>query len=351
LIDGGQTSCVSRSRLPVVDPSVFSARTPEPVLSRRSGGFAPERAVAAGGAAPLDFRAVFVSDVHLGAAGVRDDLLLEFLRAARFDALYLLGDFVDGLLSKWTVAIDRHAELLHELWSLARRGVRVLYVPGNHDAFARRYAGLRLGEVSLEREAVHETAEGRRMWLVHGDEFDRASRGLTAFGDAAGAVALGAARFVNAIRAACGGSYRPYASHVRRKVRTSVPYLVAYERRAAEEARRRGFDGVICGHLHVPAIERFDGIVYGNDGDWVDSCTALGETRAGELTLIDWPRRRLVGRILRAREDAATADAGLRKSTPRLPRIAEVANPQADIRAGRPASAAGAPYRGGVGEA
>ena len=274
------------------DASVFAKLPPRPALSPRRPA-----APATPPEPPLDFRAVFVSDVHLGVAGVRDDLLLEFLRAARFDALYLLGDFIDGLLPRFSVAIERHQELLHELWALQRRGVRITYVPGNHDAFARRYAGLRIGDVAIAREAVHETADGRRLWLVHGDEFDSASKSLTALTDVAVGAVHAANRAANAIRTALGLPYAPYASRVRRKVRTSVPYLLAYERRAAAEAGRRGYDGVVCGHLHVPALATFEGVVYANDGDWVDSCTALAERRDGTLTLLDWP-------LLRARRGA-----------------------------------------------
>jgi UDP-2,3-diacylglucosamine pyrophosphatase LpxH len=262
-----------------------------PASAARSSGLCERASTPAAAVDPrrLDFRALFVSDVHLGAPGVRDDLLLELLRAARFDALYILGDFVDGLVSKWRIAVDRHSELLHELWDLARRGTKVVYVPGNHDGFARRYAGLRIGDMAIERDETHTTADGRRLWLVHGDEFDAAGRALTTVGDAFVAALHGAHRAANAVRGALGLPYHAYASRVRRRVKTSIPYLVAYERRAAEEARRRGYDGVVCGHLHVAELATFEGIVYANDGDWVDSCTALVERRDGTLAILDWP--------------------------------------------------------------
>lgn len=291
LTRAAQTYDVNREH----DASVHATRPPPPALPRRPAPAAPASRPL------LDYRAVFVSDVHLGVPGVRDDLLLEFLRAARFDALYLLGDFVDALAGRFGRALDRHQELLHELWALERRGVAVTYVPGNHDAFARRYAGLRLGRLAVEREAVHEAADGRRLWLVHGDEFDRASKGLTFLADAAVEAVRAAHRLANAIGARFGAPYRPYASRVRRRVKTSVPYLAAYERAAAAEARRRGFDGVVCGHLHMAEIAEFDGVLYANDGDWVDSCTALAERRDGAFELIDWPAlRRTVAAFSRA---------------------------------------------------
>ena len=167
----------------------------------------------------------------------------------------------------------------------------MVYVPGNHDRPFRDHDGLTLGNVEICLEAIHETADGRRFLVLHGDEFDsivRASPLLESVGNHAYAAALRLNRYVNAVRQMLGYPYWSLAAFLKHKVKNAVKYIANFERALAVEARRRGVDGVICGHIHRAEITEIDGILYCNDGDWVESCTTLVEDFAGRLSLLRW---------------------------------------------------------------
>jgi UDP-2,3-diacylglucosamine pyrophosphatase LpxH len=233
-------------------------------------------------------RAVFVSDVHLGTRGTQAAKFLRFLKALSCDHLYLIGDIVDfhGMPRRWHWE-GTHGEILAELLAIRARGTRVTYIPGNHDWFVRGYEQLDIGGVKVARKAVHETADGRRFLLVHGDEFDRAGRLATILADAVVEVVGAVARVGNGIRRAAGFPWLPLASKVRHAAQHLVPHVARFEAAAAAEARRLGVDGIICGHLHLAAMKLAGGTLYCNTGDWVDSCTAIREDRGGRLALVD----------------------------------------------------------------
>jgi UDP-2,3-diacylglucosamine pyrophosphatase LpxH len=235
-------------------------------------------------------RTVFVSDTHLGARGVQAGPLLEFLRTLACDHLYLIGDIIDFWQLRrgwgWT---SEHGLVLAQLLEMRRRGVRITYIPGNHDAFLRGHPALEIGGVVIAREAVHEAADGRRFLVVHGDQFDRSGRLATIAGDFAAAVLKTAGSATNGVRRAMGLSYHPLGSRLRRRLQHLVPYVARFESSAAGLARSEGLDGIICGHIHIPALKEIEGVVYANTGDWVDSCTAIGEHASGALALVDWP--------------------------------------------------------------
>ncbi len=240
----------------------------------------------------LRLRSVFISDVHLGFKGCRAEFLLDFLRRVECEQIYLVGDIIDlWSLQRTFYWPQAHNDVIRTILGKAKHGTRVVYVPGNHDRAFRDNDGLTLGNVEICREAIHETADGRRFLVLHGDEFDsivRASPLLESVGSHAYAAALRLNRYVNAARQRLGYPYWSLAAFLKHKVKNAVKYIANFERALAVEARRRGVDGVICGHIHRAEITEIDGILYCNDGDWVESCTTLVEDFAGRLSLLRW---------------------------------------------------------------
>jgi UDP-2,3-diacylglucosamine pyrophosphatase LpxH len=240
----------------------------------------------------LRLRSVFISDVHLGFKGCRAEFLLDFLRRVECEQIYLVGDIIDlWSLQRTFYWPQAHNDVIRTILGKAKHGTRVVYVPGNHDRAFRDNDGLTLGNVEICREAIHETADGRRFLVLHGDEFDsivRASPLLESVGSHAYAAALRLNRYVNAVRQRLGYPYWSLAAFLKHKVKNAVKYIANFERALAVEARRRGVDGVICGHIHRAEITEIDGILYCNDGDWVESCTTLVEDFAGRLSLLRW---------------------------------------------------------------
>ena len=238
------------------------------------------------------FRAIFISDVHLGTPGCQADALLDFLRQTDSRELYLVGDIIDGwqLKRRWYWH-QSHNDVIQKVLRKARKGTRVTYVAGNHDEVVRHYLGLAFGGIEIVDEAVHTTAAGERYLVVHGDLFDGVVQGakwLAHVGDAAYMFALKLNRALNYARAKLGLPYWSLSQFLKHRVKNAVSYITRFEDAVAHEARRRGFDGVVCGHIHKAEIRDVAGIRYCNDGDWVESLTALVETESGELRLIDW---------------------------------------------------------------
>ncbi len=241
------------------------------------------------------YRSIWISDVHLGTAGCQATQLLDFLRHAESDYLYLVGDIVDGwqLRKRWFWH-QSHNDVVQKVLRKARKGTEVVYIPGNHDEAARHYLGIALGGIRILEEVVHVTADGKRLLVTHGDLFDgvvQCARWLALLGDAAYTVALRINRHFNTVRARLGMPYWSLSQFLKHKVKNAVSYIGAFEKALAQEAQRRGLDGVICGHIHKAEIREIDGILYCNDGDWVESLTALAETYDGKLHIIDWSRR------------------------------------------------------------
>jgi len=243
----------------------------------------------------LRLRSVFISDVHLGFKGCRAEFLLDFLRRVECEQIYLVGDIIDlWSLRRSFYWPQAHNDVIRTILGKAKHGTRVMYVPGNHDRAFRDHDGLTLGNVEIRLEAIHETADGRRFLVLHGDEFDsivRASPLLESLGNRAYAAALRMNRYVNEVRQLLGYPYWSLAAFLKHKVKNAVKYIANFERALAVEARRRGVDGVICGHIHRAEITEIDGILYCNDGDWVESCTTLVEDFAGRLSLLRWTEK------------------------------------------------------------
>ena len=241
---------------------------------------------------PLRMRSVFISDVHLGFRGCRASFLLDFLRNVECEQLYLVGDIIDlWSLERTFYWPQQHNDVIRTLLGKAKNGTRVIYIPGNHDRSLRDFDGWVLGNVEIRREVVHEAADGRRFLVLHGDEFDsviRASPLLESLGCQAYAFVLGLNRVVNAMRRRLGYPYWSVAAFLKHKVKNAVQYIDNFERAVACEARRRRVDGMICGHIHRPEIVDIDGVLYCNDGDWVENCTALIEDESGRFSLLRW---------------------------------------------------------------
>lgn len=244
---------------------------------------------------PKHYRAVWISDVHLGTKDCKADLLLEFLRSMECDNLYLVGDIIDGwrLKSGWYWP-QPHNDVVQKVLRKARKGTRVVYVPGNHDEFARQYVGNSFGAVEVMKEAIHETADGRSLLVLHGDEFDCVvcnARWLAVLGDYAYTLALRANLWFDWVRRFLGYPYWSLSSYLKYKVKNAVKFIADYEGVVMEAARIRGVDGVICGHIHHAEYREDNGFIYGNAGDWVESCTALVEHADGRMEVVHWPRQ------------------------------------------------------------
>ena len=242
------------------------------------------------------YRAVFISDVHLGTRGCQAELLLDFIRHMDCEYLYLVGDIIDGwrLKSGWYWP-QSHNDVVQKVLRLARKGVQVVYIPGNHDEFARAYCGHNFGGVPVVMDAVHVTADGKRLLVLHGDHFDgvvQYAKWLALLGDWAYAIVLALNTWFNRLRRRMGFGYWSLSAYLKGKVKNAVQFIDDFEAAVAEEARRRGVDGVVCGHIHKADLREIDGILYANDGDWVESCTALVEHPDGRLEILEWAKRR-----------------------------------------------------------
>lgn len=244
----------------------------------------------------MKLRTVFISDVHLGSKGCRADLLLEFLKSVEVEYLFLVGDVFDlWAMRKGFFWPQEHNNVVRTLLGKAKAGTRVIYIPGNHDEDLREFCGSVFGNLEIRREFVHATADGRKLLVMHGDEFDtvvKCSPWLAKLGSNVYDFLLGLNRHVNAMRRLFDMPYWSLASYLKHKARTAVQYIDSFEQAVAHAARRRGVDGVVCGHIHRAEIRDIDGVLYCNDGDWVESCTALVEDMNGRLALWSWPEVR-----------------------------------------------------------
>lgn len=243
---------------------------------------------------PKKFRTIWISDVHLGTRGCKADYLLDFLRHHDAEYLYLVGDIVDGWrLKKSWFWVQSHNDVVQKILRKARKGTKVVYVPGNHDEFLRDYThlGLHFGEIELVSEAVHTTADGRKFLILHGDELDgvvKHAKWLAVLGDWAYNMMLSVNHVFNLVRRKMGYPYWSLSAYLKHKVKNAVNFISSFEKSLADQARKRGLDGIVCGHIHKAEIRDIDGILYCNDGDWVESCTALVEDWAGQLSIVHW---------------------------------------------------------------
>lgn len=241
---------------------------------------------------PKAYRTIFLSDVHLGARESQAERLLDFLKHHDSDQLFLVGDIFDGwaLRRRWFWE-QEYNDVIQKLLRRARKGCKITYIPGNHDSFVRAYEGLRLGGVVIRNRAIHTTVDGRKLLIMHGDEFDgvvTSARWLARLGSIAYSGAILLNRWFNAARRALGFPYWSLSAWLKHQVKNAVMYVDRFEDLLAEEARRNGVQGVVCGHIHHAAIRQLDDVTYYNTGDWVESCTALVEHVDGSMEIVRW---------------------------------------------------------------
>ncbi len=254
---------------------------------------------------PTKHRTVWISDIHLGTRGCNAEMLVEFLRTIQCDTLYLVGDIIDGWqLSKGWYWPPAHNEVVRRILKMAHRGTRVVYVVGNHDEMLRDYTGFSFGGVEIVNETIHECKDGRKLLITHGDAFDAVvmyARWLAVLGDKAYSLLLRLNILLAAIRKKFNLPYWSLSAYAKRRVKNAVEFVGRFEEAVARAAHERGLDGVVCGHIHTAEIRQIGDITYYNDGDWVESCTALVEEPDGSFHIIDW--------ALVNRESAAAAAA------------------------------------------
>lgn len=240
------------------------------------------------------FRTIWISDIHLGTKGCNADLLIDFLDSVDSETMYLVGDIIDGWRLKkkffWPAA---HNDIVWRLLKRAKRGTRIVYIPGNHDEMFRQYTGLNFGGIEIRRAAFRDTADGRRLMVLHGDEFDAvmlSHRWLAFVGDALYHFMMGVNHWVNAVRRKLDLPYWSLSKMAKHKVKNAVEFIGKYEEVVARAAAERRVDGVVCGHIHTAEHRMIDDIEYWNDGDWVEGCNALVEHADGRMEILHWPQ-------------------------------------------------------------
>src|SRR5215475_10748868 len=242
------------------------------------------------------YRTIWISYVHLGTRGCSADALLDFLKFTESEYLYLVGDIIDGwrLRRSWYWA-QSHNDVVQKVLRKARKGTHVAYIPGNHDELLRDYTGLEFGGIALRDESIDVTADGKRYLVIHGDAYDgivKYARWLALLGDWAYTLALWLNNHFNHIRRKLGYPYWSLSAYLKGKVKNAVEYVSRFEAAVADAAAKRGVDGVVCGHVHKAEIRPMNGVLYCNDGDWVESCTALVEHFDGRLEIVHWAEKR-----------------------------------------------------------
>jgi UDP-2,3-diacylglucosamine pyrophosphatase LpxH len=255
----------------------------------------------------MKVRSIFLSDIHLGTRGCQADSLLTFLREYEAEHLFLLGDIIDFWAMNrsihWTPAQNT---VVQKVLRRARHGEKVVLVPGNHDEALREFVGTSFGDIDVVAEYVHETADGKRLLLIHGDEFDQVTRHhrwVAILGDIAYNTLVRINAWISWVRRTLRISgYWSLAGFAKRKVKSAVSYIFDFEDAVIHTVRERGLDGIVCGHIHSATIRTVDDISYINCGDWVDSCTAIVEHPDGHLELIEW--RSQTGQVIPIRAAA-----------------------------------------------
>lgn len=244
------------------------------------------------GQQPRRFRTIFISDLHLGSKAAKAEFLIDFLRHHDADNIYLVGDIVDGwrLRRSWHWP-QAHNDVVQKILRKARKGAQITYIAGNHDEFARQFQGVHFGGIVVADSVIHEAADGRRFLVIHGDQFDTVvhnARWLAYLGDHAYDAAMLTNRAIARLRHMLGLEYWSFSSWAKLRVKKAVNFIGSFQKVLAEEAKRCGVEGVICGHIHHAVIEKTGDVEYINTGDWVESCTAVVEHFDGRMEILRW---------------------------------------------------------------
>lgn len=253
------------------------------------------------------YRTVWLSDIHLGCKDCKATYLLDFLRHHTIDTLFLVGDIVDmWALSKQFHWPEPHNQLFHALLSLPNEGTKVIYLPGNHDEPAQKYSNMSFGQVDIYREYIHTTATGKRLLLLHGDQFDQEvcfGKTQAWLGDKGYDLLLFINRWYNFIRSKKGYPYYSIAGHIKTHIRGANHAISRYRNAAIALAKKVDVDGIVCGHIHHPEITEVDGKTYYNDGDWIENCSALTEDKYGNIQLVYWAQSSLEKQCDKSQKD------------------------------------------------
>lgn len=250
---------------------------------------------------PLKYRSIWISDVHLGYKGCKAEFLLDFLRSTETEYLFLVGDIIDVWSMQKTMHWPQaHNNIIRAILGKAKQGAKVIYIPGNHDDIFRAHAGMVLGNLEIHEEYEHTTLGGKKVLMLHGDKYDTLMKSGMKFGwitEFVGSLGYDFLLFVNRwldkLRRFLGFSYWSFAKYLKSKVRNAMRHVEQFERVVAKDAQRQGYDMVVCGHIHHAEIRQIDNILYCNDGDWIEHCTALVEKTNGEIELIHWSDKQL----------------------------------------------------------
>jgi UDP-2,3-diacylglucosamine pyrophosphatase LpxH len=238
------------------------------------------------------YRSIFISDIHLGFKSCQAEFLLDFLSSTESEYLYLVGDIFDGWeMQKRTYWPNSHQKVVNKILKKAAKGTRVIYTPGNHDESARHYCGYRFDNIEIKDTAIHNTADGRKLLVLHGDQFDtvvQCSPFLSRIGSSMYGNLLILNRSINWARRLVGLPYWSIAAHLKHKVKNVVSYIGRFEEAVVSSALTQDVQGVVCGHIHHAEMAMFGDILYCNTGDWVESCTAMVEASDGKLEILRW---------------------------------------------------------------
>jgi len=249
----------------------------------------------------IHHRSIWISDVHLGTSSAKAKMLCDFLKYNSCDTLYLVGDIVDGWsMKKRAYWPQEHVNVIRRILSRSKKGTKIVYITGNHDEFLRRYSGMSFGNIHLVDEYIHHSPDGKKYWVVHGDAFDAvvfSKKWLVVIGDVAYDSMLKVNIWFNRARSALGMKQWSLSSYLKNKVRNAFSIITNYETTLVNECKKRELDGVICGHIHHPEFKEVDGILYGNCGDWVESCSALVEDKQGHIGIVQW-HKQIQGSVL-----------------------------------------------------
>lgn len=248
----------------------------------------------------MTYKTVFISDVHLGTRWSKADELASFLSSIRCEKLFLVGDILDGWKMRNSLRWPQsHNRVLRKILKMAKRS-NVSYITGNHDEFIDEFDGYDFGGIKVCKRSVHTTADNRRFMVIHGDEFDvivKYRKWLAFLGDSAYSLALWLNEMLTWVRSSLGLPYWSLSQYLKHKVKDAVAFVGDFEETLLSEAKKGGHDGIICGHIHRPAIRHLEDVVYCNTGDWVESCSALVEHGDGTLEVIRWDGEKILGEV------------------------------------------------------
>ena len=242
------------------------------------------------------YKTIFISDTHLGTRDAKADLLSNFLKNHECEHLYLIGDIIDGWKiqqNKWRWQ-QSHTNVIRRILGYSKRGTKVTYVTGNHDEFIRPFVhSFSLGNIEMCNQAEYIDMHGKKYLITHGDMFDgitRVAKWIGFLGDKAYDMVLWINSKFNWWRHKFGFGYWSLSKFLKKKVKKAIDFVFKFEITITEYAKRKNYDGVICGHIHTPEIKEVNGMIYMNDGDWVESCSALVETIDGKWEIVYWDK-------------------------------------------------------------